>query len=1383
MIVYDLTTTCPSHSYISLSPFEIHREPLVILAIADAAEFAQSKHDSFKGTEPGDLHEDQRQLINHDVSELEQEFRRLKDRYHRALVHRVLLFDYVPEKLLINLPEEVMTVPPPEKCKRTTLKTLMCDISSKLLADMTVLAKSIQESRSIDSPNLLRLSQNGHRPINFPELRHTLSRRNSDQTISSDTTENSSSRTQDRDINRTSAPMTRPDGKTSTKNSRPNTPNKPQSSSLTGSPVSQAAHTPGDATNPQRVVPSRLFSTNSLQEKILDRNSIQGFGSGVISERSKNLEKGRKFIVIGSLYMLAGRWTDAVRDIAEGANIAKSISDNLWYAKALENILVSMIMLAWCGLNFQIPQVCHTSLEKASSVLGTQEGKTPAQNRNNSLKTLMNILPELIDKILNTYTAAANKIGQNLSELPFSESVLRLSKLLTDINLTGGLLNDDVLKSAVLGTPLQTHSHAVILRSRIRPTRSEIVAILFQAFPSASSEKFSVVDRAMVLSCIASILSTLGFHRKKSLVIRELILCLTHALVHARTTGTTETGIHPAAGLSSLSHIASNKNSLNDLALNAQEILTGLDEPLGSLCQSYGILPSAFVRNSPALVDDSNEAIISRILLNAPFRSFGNNKMKIDILHLCINMSEALPDFPGVLRFSADLLRTIGSGAAPGPRSQSALPSMNREDQVMLVGNISRTLSMARNLGIKNLEAEYWDEFILRGIKLEPLPDIRRLILHRKSEILGVTTDIPSTSTNPFIYNPFLRNFDSTALESLLVADEIIKFTVTLQNPYGFDIDIESMTLESEGVDYQSAVQKSVLGPYRTQNFSISGTPKAPGQLKITGCNIKVRGCRKRRFPIFEDPWSPQRQVKIGIIGATNIFQSKQLSESIKNSSEIRPPKPNTLVFNIVKKQPIVVVNHTTPTHSAFMILEGEMRAFSVTFKNLSPDIPVDLLLFSFKDSTLGPLQQILKSRDSAAAELYECELILAHKQALRWRNRDDKNPSIAPGSNAKFDFEVLGKPGLKNATIQVDYAHLGIPVKEVAENFYTRQLNLPLTITVNSSVQLVGIDTLLLSRSLPRSSWMNLGILVNEQSSFVPDNYFLLQLDLRNAWTDQLVIRLNIKNGGSVEEEITAGKTKRFLLPIKRIFLNDTSASIPSLDPSHQRQFVVSADRIPDETARAKLEAFWYKEELLKIIHGTWSLRSNPTRQGNIELRSIKLTPKMVEAIRADDLAILLSCGSDESLRSVQYTDKFLELKVRIINKTSRPILPILRLQPSLHNQPLHLALDLSRRLFINGLLQQSLPLLPSSENIEVSFCIIALARGEYEINASIEESQMLQAPDECVMTKELEGTSGSKDINTIPTLPEEKKRRIWHSKNPLVLLVRDIDTDRNDT
>ncbi|UZP42273.1 hypothetical protein NXS19_010089 [Fusarium pseudograminearum] len=442
-------------------------------------------------------------------------------------------------------------------------------------------------------------------------------------------------------------------------------------------------------------------------------------------------------------------------------------------------------------------------------------------------------------------------------------------------------------------------------RFGVTPSRQQIGAMLFKAFPAGASELLTTVDRASILSGIATVLGPLGLHRKKAMVIRELVSVLIGGLVEARTRGAADMGIHPAAGLMSLTSGGGGSSS-GSMALEIGEcdVEQGIEALMTLLCKSYGIVGFDLTRKAGAknneAVDDSDEAVIARIRGQSAARFFGFPDVKLNILRACINFSEALPDFDGVLRFSSDLLRTSGSGVAPGPRREDASPMILRDEQVRLATGISRTAGLVQRLGYNDIAAEYWDEFFVRGIKLEPSLTSKTPVAHSKSILPGAAASRASQDVDPFIYNPFLKKPDETVTQTL-VADEYATFKITLQNPYDIEVDVESIHLATEGVEFDAVKEATLVGPYRTQVIRLRGRAKEAGTVKVTGAIIKVRGCRERRFPVFSMPWVPKQELKI---------KAKGLAALEEAVTDIKPFAPKleaeSMTLTAIQAQPLV---------------------------------------------------------------------------------------------------------------------------------------------------------------------------------------------------------------------------------------------------------------------------------------------------------------------------------------------------------------------------------------------------------------------------------------------------------------------------------------------
>ena len=920
-------------------------------------------------------------------------------------------------------------------------------------------------------------------------------------------------------------------------------------------------------------------------------------------------------------------------------------------------------------------------------------------------------------------------------------------------------------------------------------------------------------ERTNILAAIASVLSELGFHRKKAIILKELLSTLLPALVQARKDGAAEMGVHPAASLASLN--AASGNGFEDLR-NSTEDDAGqaMQHFLSLVCHSFGLISRDRVQapnhtKGNADADANAQKIATSIALaiqQASLKYVGNQDLKVDILRCCISICEALPNLAGALQYSAELLRTAGSGIAPGPESSNSSPMLPIEEQLRLANNISRTLGAAQHLGLRHPEAEYWDEFLVRGIENIDLNPSKSLIPHAKSELEIVETIETKKEKNPFIYNPFLKANASVAAEALLVAEDEAMFRVTLQNLYDFDIHIERIQLEADEIRFKSYPQSTMIGPYRTQTMLLGGIPQVSGTINITGCLVKIRGCRERSFSIFKEPWELKVDVKGRNIQPDVATVPRRQRDSIEMNSTKRVdgPKSSLLPLTIITAQPILQLARISLPQSAIMLLEGEIRTFTITLHNISQTTPADLILLSITDSTASQVQSALASKELSEIELYELELSVSRKPAFRWlRARSPQDGvKISPGGETTIDIEIRGKPGLSFGTIQVDYSYLGVHAKDIGNKFFTRQLKIPVAVTVNASVDLVRSDltplpaeislqqrfshnTELKSPNKPEFPKPISGMADLRPRADVPIPHTLLLLDFRNSWPSVLNISLTLADQTTLHS-IPPGTTIRLPLPLQKIHLPTslTYNTIPSLNPATARQFVVSTSSKQSPEAQLALrEAFWFREELLSQLSARW-VEESTGRSGEVEMRTLRLTGRMVSVVRLGDIGISMTvhaaepdaaASTPEPVKQIGTqtfhiaTGSFLSLTTTIRNRAEVPIRPLLRLQPTLAGQPHNVALDLGKKLLVNGILQRVLPILDPGEekSIETGFCV--LSTGLYEWNACVEEVKTTAKADR----GKQRSRAKTGDLDVMGAVG----RRLWYNDGPCVIVAGDGD------
>jgi hypothetical protein len=359
-LLYDLSTSMPSASHLSLSPFEQFREPLLVIGIGDASEYAWLQPSRVTNGTPNTTFEEP-PVDDDEASTIQFGIDELREQFPRAYLHSIMMFDSKTQSRHPRLPQETLLIPPRSQLKTTTMKTFMCDLTATLLAEMTTLAKSIQALPTLVSP----ASQSGTAEFTpswaTSDSSLQFSRRNS-QTPGSNSRPQSPVGNVLKDGHRMSMPVL-PSG-----SGGPLSIEDPR----TASSSAQGTRTPPTTFDEISGInaANTLHQTNSnpikpgpaTKNAAADRVSIQGFGSGGVGERARNKGRGRIGIVIGTLYMCAGQWVEAVRELTEGATRARALSDHLWHAKALEHIMVCMLLFAWSGMEFQVSPAFTWSL-------------------------------------------------------------------------------------------------------------------------------------------------------------------------------------------------------------------------------------------------------------------------------------------------------------------------------------------------------------------------------------------------------------------------------------------------------------------------------------------------------------------------------------------------------------------------------------------------------------------------------------------------------------------------------------------------------------------------------------------------------------------------------------------------------------------------------------------------------------------------------------------------------------------------------------------------------------------------------------------------------------------------------------------------------------
>ncbi|KAK5098897.1 hypothetical protein LTS08_006275 [Lithohypha guttulata] len=1124
-------------------------------------------------------------------------------------------------------------------------------------------------------------------------------------------------------------------------------------------PVSEKQSSTSDGTNMRQT----NKTGNSQRQSIIPTLISNPTQNLVIPEDGAQKSQSTRTIAAALVKLQMGLLREALEQFADGARGAREVDDSAWHAKSLEGILVCMLLLAWSGRSFDIPQDCYPAgrgLSSSSAIHSIAEANRAVSdkftgNSTHQLQTLTAMLPGLLATITNLYDKMTSGYDSTFPALLTCEAKVRLCELLITVRKHRGLLNDQALNEMIGGplilastTALEPATAGLVLQS------SSLSNALIEAVNEAQTQ-LSVQSACTIYLAVCQSLSRLDLERKQGFFLKDILQRLPPMLLAARKAGAVEAGINSSPGAPP-SPTSDNRSQ--------QQVALAIRALLHVAARVFGL---------PSLTDQQQLPNRSDLLANAQKRlsswlavfTSGDIATKLEVLRLCVRVSDAVPDVIGSIEFMSLVLFIIRQTLIVSKGLGNAVPLIATEEQARLVSGINNAVTTAQRVGMRSIQADYWDDFLVQGIKLYEHPSAGKLIPHSPQD-LSHTTKSGTAKKDPFIYNPFSEN-RSVSGQLVLVKDCVASFEVLLQNPLELDIEIEEISLLTEGCAFEPQAHGVIVGPLSVEVFTLTGTPKATGSLKVIGCRAKVKNCTERDFAIFGGTWRPPHIVK-----------RKQLSDV-----QVDLPASTILELKVENRLPQLQITSTSLVQQSLMLLDGEKSTFTITLENTG-DTLADLVLFSYQDSVSKQLQDALGTKDLAPADTYELQHQLSSRPAIKRVAQDGPGHNsvfIEAMSKQDFEFEVLGKPGLTEVSILIDYAYLGKPRNEIEGTFYTRQIHFVINVTVNASVDMPRCNVL----SMPPNS--NIDFNSNSDKDLPPEASHknevanepqcLLQLDLRSIWQTSITATVETCIPNSKDElndpewqvattlTLQPTHTERALVLIPRIYVSDPFAPIPSLDT--KRQFVVSASKITLEAELASREAFWYREELCKRLRITWK-EEHGKRTGEIDVRKgIRFSARMIDALRVDHVQISFDVkavqdddqGAVVRNKASEFEVKrniFATLVVKVQNLTQEELKLLLRLQPSLHGQPHNVAMDLSKKFVWSGVLQRALRgAIPPGESVEAELGIVLLARSVYEINATVEE----------VKSARRQATESGLTSD----------RRIWHARRPCLLRAVD--------
>ncbi|KAI9507373.1 transport protein Trs120 or TRAPPC9 TRAPP II complex subunit-domain-containing protein [Russula earlei] len=854
--------------------------------------------------------------------------------------------------------------------------------------------------------------------------------------------------------------------------------------------------------NPSTAVGSPIRQSSLGVATVRKRHSFIGAASS----------HGRLFKVLGDLFLLAGRTDDASVWYTEAVALFKTANDPVWYASSLEGLATVALLEAWSGQGF------NTS---------PSAGREPWSDISEKLEQAI---------LLYAKPGPLSETDQRYDLLAYLYTVanLRQSFLLfaTWAAKGWGPLTFTALMHpgpAPYIPPTLTHPISLIPSNRDRlssisgVTRSQIAAAISQVHGPWFLH-LGHRERIVVLENIACLYSSLGYHRKEAYILREVVGCIMDLVVCAREEyGPTYPSKPTPNGLSDSGTVAT----------KGIEIPTGNESVLKIvkyICEVHGVNLEAvrFVNTTARSTPEGEGVPQDTSLDDLPEDPYGWPELQLGIIREALAVAESLPDPPSVAQFSFSVLKTLHS-------------LLSDDDQYHMYHTSIKALSAAKRRGDARL-LDYWSGRPLVSVELLRLPPTRSLVespisslAQRRSEDASRLTH----STGPFLYNP--RRSVTTTGSTPVVKGEPLEFALTLYNPFVFDLEIQSLSLSTSGVAFDTKPIQVTIPSNSYHSVTISGHPLEEGSLVIKGCHVQAPGGASREFLLpLETAEEEEHRLRRRSLAACEGGRAKyggldsrpgkfKRNSILTTSSSSRRTISRYLECSVVPEQPLLRIRWSSLTHGAVMLYDGEISTLRLTLENIS-NLPIDLLRLTFDDSTIAPAQVALAEGDLSIFDTYETEYQLINRPAFSW-DREQEDTEILPQRKVTIPVACNGKVGCTSGCIFISYGYLHRPQSDLPrpnETFHTRQVSYPVSVTVYHMLECHNMDIFPISVGYHHEDE---GMTVNKRRLLFKDveerGWCLFSIDVRNTYGSPFEVTLE-----RVQKDVPSISTSSIVAP-----------------------------------------------------------------------------------------------------------------------------------------------------------------------------------------------------------------------------------------------------------
>lgn len=984
-----------------------------------------------------------------------------------------------------------------------------------------------------------------------------------------------------------------------------------------------AASASGAASGGNVVIPSSASTAALTNSAVLASNASSAANSEQLEARIKRRTPARTQKLHGDLYLLSGRWSEALSLYSACLETMKSNSDYLWQAVTLENIAAARLQ--------QLLEVAHitplTVQHKEffpTPLLFPPTAKQIFASPNIELRAFLAELPEKFREVVLLLAKSALPPVQNPYPLLSMITQLKLAELLSSMIkydfmeplLNGGGCNawespksaSTTVVEAVSSTLAAGISSGVLPPAGApsgytgnlvtRPVcKSDVSSWLMHCW-SAGVELLSIVDQIWLIGKIVGNFNEIGYRRKHAFFLLQLSALLQ-------------------------SFLESNSLSKRTKVVY-QKFVWALDGLVGLFGLRSGPgLPPAPMGDWLSLFDPQYPASNCWV------------ELQLDVLEQCCALCRVLEDDWSRQKFAALLLRRVH-------------PILPRERQVQLQKLLQRIgLNLLETSRVPKTEED--SSSVVSGYNFGLLILKSQTVVEQNDQLTlylrsgpGATSDLTGASNDPFIYNPLAqhKSVSGGKPKGKFAAMEPIDVVCVFANPFKFDLDIQAVELcassgDSQGVEIKTSPVSFTI-PAETAELALTLTcvPRSQGTLCINSCKVRMLG------------------------GTINEIVPCLYSAVKRGGSLTWIPSP--LVIDVVTEQPqLQLLSLTNDGQNAVFLGAGERRRVELQLKNVGSQ-PVRYCQLSILE------RHAVASKDDRAAgeqltsaEVYERDV---HDHLLRaaWVEellKDTESSSrellfrqpgiggpldvgeLSPSETKTLCVELYGKLGVHGIDLCVEYA------TNVGSTFYVRKCSHSLLVTVEPALSLSHFDIMLYNDvTAKRAQFDSAGVeqqlvMVNsfpsQKAETASNNstLCLLTFDLTNLSDVSLEVCLSVCRHGTdavqrTNAVIGSNLTKQIMIAMPRLFFGHEQLVKPIPAPEHL-QFVLGKTRKLDASAEAlERTLFWYRELLLGglLFPGLVQIRYKSveecgirSNEGRMLLREVKLSKHMLSVLSVD--------------------------------------------------------------------------------------------------------------------------------------------------------------------